>query len=136
MTDLTYSITANHWVQGGGSAGIEIHGIRFGTSDEDVLAMVAEAWRAQELAKTPPKEAPKEKLPDFYAIAAKRILDETNFTTEEKAEFKTICLNLDKDPKKALICAQEDGCTSYDEFIAHVAGTMPDNAKARLAIAK
>ena len=72
-----------------------------------------------------------------FKAKAKKIADDHNFSTSERMEFETICINRNRDFVKTIISAQEDGCTSYDEFVAFAAtDTKPENAKPRLEIAK
>lgn len=70
---------------------------------------------------------------DLYAKTATRIM--AGWDGNQKREFKSTCENLGKDPVTVLICAHEDTCKSYDEFVHYaVTGQKPAAAKQRVTV--
>lgn len=70
----------------------------------------------------------------FFRKKAKRIADDAGFTIEQCLEFEAICRNRGIDHVAMIIDAQEESCTSYEQYAVYAAtGQKPDTAKLRLA---
>jgi hypothetical protein len=134
----TYSIQVKRGEPNFGSSSIQIDGIPFGTSEKELDKLVKEALNGMHQARQtlinyePPKE---KKAPCPFAATASRIV--TDWTPEQKREFREVCIRAERDSIETVCLAQEEGCTSYDEFILYAADkTKPKNAKPRLEVAQ
>jgi hypothetical protein len=138
----TYSIQVKRGEPNFGSSSIQIDGIPFGTSDKELDKLVKEALNGMHQARQtllnyePPKEKPAQ-VPCPFKTRVSNIVSEKGFTKEQCREFKAICDNRGLEHIHTFLCAWEDGCESYDEFVCYAASdTKPQNAKPRLEVAQ
>jgi hypothetical protein len=74
---------------------------------------------------------------DAHTATVAKIIERQGFTKAECREFKAVCENRDLDHITTFLCAWEDGCKSYDEFICFATtDKRPSNAKPRLEVAQ
>lgn len=134
----TYSIQVKRGEPDYGSSSIQIDGIPFGTSEKDLDRLIKEAlngmYQARQTLLNYEKPTSDTKPCPFKATASRIVKD---WTPAQKKEFREVCKRAKRDSIETVCLAQEEGCTSYDEFILYAADkTRPKNAKPRLEVAK